>query len=146
MMVPYNSQSGILWSTFHNLWRCGYYAGIISNTIDWKILLIWIIWWSRPTTKFLTHKTSFTTNTKAEERYLCKKKPSVKNWCWLTWFSQVMALLRYLNPRHGLPYLKGLLLLSVLSQAIARANWEVQEVANIKEGSVGPTRGSVKQR
>ena len=62
-----------LWSTFHNLWRCSYYAGIISNTIDWKILLIWIIRWSRPTTKFLTHKTSFTTNTKAEERYLCKK-------------------------------------------------------------------------
>ena len=37
-----------------------------------EILLIWIIWWSRPTTKFLTHKTSFTMNTKAEEHYLCE--------------------------------------------------------------------------
>ena len=43
-----------------------------------------------------------------------------------------MALLRYLKPRDGLPDPKGSLSLSVPSQAIARANREVQEAMNSK--------------
>ena len=52
-----------------------------------------------------------------------------------------MALLRYLQPRDGLPDLRGTLCLCLPSQAIAEASWEVQEATS----STKRKRGSYKR-